>query len=207
MAGLSPALLDAVDARIRAERGGKQPVAPQRTDYVTTPKLATSFSSFFPVPHENPAQDVPILDQINARIKARQDAAGMQLDAKRKALAAPIPDHWLAPPKQPVGDLVTQGERWGDSIRQPEWWVNFSAWPYLERYRFGAPPYVEMMTNDPLYREIRRTALLTQYRTALREAAARANHGDEGHARLKLQHADIYKRRLEALDRGDYAQS
>lgn len=195
----SLALLDAVDARIKAQRQGL-PVQPQQPA-APTPSAALA-----------PGLTQELLDATNARIKA-----GKQPDPAQAPAIPPQPDPYAPPTdyvvrgasQTPVADLLAQRQQWAQSIRQPEWWAEgmmgggVALGEWLKSLVDGAD-YEERMLGDPVYRELRRSAIYQQYQTSLRDAATHARAGNEMMARQYLRHADVYRRRLEALDKGNY---
>lgn len=194
------AILDAVDARLKVQRQGL-PVQPQQP---VTPAPSTFLA---------PGLTQELLDATNARIKASKQPDPMQ---------APLPPIPQADPhagqtgyvvrgasQTPVADLLAQRQQWGQSIRQPEWWAEgmmgggVALGEWVKSLVDGAD-YEQRMLTDPVYRELRRSAIFQQYQTSLRDAATHARAGNEVMARQYLRHADVYRRRLEALDRGNY---
>lgn len=187
----SPAILAAVDARLKAKQQGLpppdlapylMPAQPEADPVLASPEPA--FSSFFP---SSAGGSSPVaIDQPQA-------VSGQPASYVMKGSAKP-----------PVADLVAQGEQWADGVRQTEWWASVLAMPDATLHLFDD---YEAAMGDPVFREVRRAALIGKLRGALRDASLQASAGDEDHARLKLQHAATYQRQIEAIDRGDYARS
>ena len=104
----------------------------------------------------SPAQKAPDSDAASAlgtagyRVRAAQEANRATWQAHQKAMQQPIPDYVVRGASQgpSVADLMTQGQQWVDSIRQPEWWAGLLAYPITERHR--STPYLEAMT-DPIF--------------------------------------------------------
>jgi hypothetical protein len=201
MAGLSPALLDAVDARIKAERQ----VTP-----APLPTVANDRPQQAPNQINQGSADIPpayleALGTAGYRIKGQREANRQAWEARQEAFQQPIPADYAvrgATGGPALEELVAQTQHWVDTIRQPEWWVGLLAYPIAERHR--SMPYVQAM-SDPIFREVRRAAIITLYRQSLREAAIRSQQGDEPFARYWIGRADAYRRQLEALEAGDYA--
>jgi len=205
---LSAALLDTVDARIKAQRQG------------------LPLPTFEPTPDAQPAPYVvrgvmrvadggkdDIFERINADIKARQEAAAEAFDAKYGSFATPLPDYVVrGADKPPVADLVAQSQHQVQALRQPEWWTEnvIGGAAMIGDWLVNLPTndgYAGMIARDPIYRELRRSALFHKLRNSLDDAAALAKAGKESQALGRLQHADIYKRQIEALDGGKWEQS
>lgn len=163
-----------------------------------------------------PALTLDLLDAIDARIKAQRE--GLPVPAYQPPSAQPQAP--AAPPQlsseqpqyvvrgagpMPIADLLAQSERQAQGIRQPEWWAEGlvgggTAVGYSVAHLFDDTEFDTRIALDPLYRELRRAALLDKLRTSLREASAFTSTGREDMARLKLKHVAAYKREIEAID-------
>jgi len=100
--------------------------------------------------------------------------------------------------------LVAQGERQVQALRQPEWWAQGlagggTAVSHAIANLFNDASYKEMM-GDPIYRELRRTALMEKLKASLRDAGAYGRAGKDDLARLSLRHAEVYQRAILAID-------
>lgn len=101
-------ILDAVDARLKAQRRATPQASP--TDTAASP--APSSPSWHSV-----------LDRVDAGIAARQGAAEASL-AKMMGSGEPTPSYRVrgAPEGQSLDDLVKQSELRAGALRQSEWW-------------------------------------------------------------------------------------
>jgi len=175
-----------------------------------------------------------LLRVVDARIKARQQAAAIEPAARppvtpeatpyvvrqEKPLGDPLATDTQPPAAyvvrgaggQTVADQLAQRQQQVEAIRKPEWWADgivggSATLGYGVTHLLDGVPYDDRMAQDPIYRELRRATIFNQLQTSLREAAAFAAAGNDDMARLKLQHADLYRRRLEAVDGGKWALS
>ncbi len=189
----STAILDATDARLRAARLATQP------DYQVRGATPAALSTQ-PAPH-------PAIERMNTDIEAERVAAGERLKARLEAARKPIPYAVRMTPKVPVSDLVAQQQP-NQDIRPPEWWAEGLAgggtalanwlWSFLN----GGQGYEERMQHDPVYRELRRSALMARYESELRRAAALAQSGQQGHAQAAYREAERLRSLIRGIDAG-----